>query len=168
MLPGATGFSGARPPFNRGPSPECPCTSRSPASASPPTYGGLREPLVGDRQHAEADDLLIRGGITVCVSGSYEPPGQLVPPSGPDMKQRLVRTFRLAQHGRIEQLRERELLRDLDGLRAQLRREIDQLVSVKSCRAYAGGFVGYGCVGDYHSPGTLLAGTGRSSIGHTG
>ena len=36
------------------------------------------------------------------------------------------------------------------------------------CRSNAGGFEGTGCVGEYHSPGTLPAGTGRSSIGHTG
>src|SRR5215510_4821700 len=35
-------------------------------------------------------------------------------------------------------------------------------------RAYAGGLVGNGCVGDVFSPGTSDCGTGRSSIGHTG
>src|SRR6266849_10783401 len=40
--------------------------------------------------------------------------------------------------------------------------------TVTACRAYAGGFVGNGCVGDVFSPGTSDCGTGRSSIGHTG
>src|SRR5262249_12344704 len=31
-----------------------------------------------------------------------------------------------------------------------------------------GGLLGNGCVGAYHSPGTLPFATGRSSIGHTG
>src|SRR5437667_290616 len=35
-------------------------------------------------------------------------------------------------------------------------------------RSKAGGLVGNGCVGDAFSPGTVDAGTGRSSIGHTG
>src|SRR6266550_9187686 len=35
-------------------------------------------------------------------------------------------------------------------------------------RSNAGGFVGNGCVGEYHSPGTSPFGTGRSSMGHTG
>ena len=35
-------------------------------------------------------------------------------------------------------------------------------------RSYGGGFVGNGCVGDVHSPGTSDAGTGRSSIGQSG
>src|SRR5687767_11779861 len=35
-------------------------------------------------------------------------------------------------------------------------------------RPYGGGFVGNGCVGEYHSPGTSPFGTGRSSIGQTG
>src|SRR4029077_17030053 len=34
--------------------------------------------------------------------------------------------------------------------------------------SYAGGFVGNGCVGEYHSPGTSPCGTGRSSIGQMG
>ena len=36
------------------------------------------------------------------------------------------------------------------------------------CRSNAGGRVGNGCVGEYHSPGTSPCGTGRSSIGQTG
>ena len=32
----------------------------------------------------------------------------------------------------------------------------------------AAGLVGYGCVGDVHSPGTSVCGTGRSSMGQTG
>ena len=36
------------------------------------------------------------------------------------------------------------------------------------CRSNAAGRVGNGWVGEYHSPGTLPAGTGRSSMGHTG
>ena len=36
------------------------------------------------------------------------------------------------------------------------------------CRSNAAGFVGNGCVGEYHSPGTLPCGTGRSSMGQTG
>ena len=40
--------------------------------------------------------------------------------------------------------------------------------TVIACRAYAGGFVGNGCVGEYHSPGTSPCGAARSSIGHTG
>ena len=35
-------------------------------------------------------------------------------------------------------------------------------------RAYAGGLVGNGCVGDVFSIGTSDCGTGFSSIGHTG
>jgi len=34
--------------------------------------------------------------------------------------------------------------------------------------ASAGGFTGNGCVGEYHSPGTLPFGTARSSTPNTG
>src|SRR5262245_32771410 len=40
--------------------------------------------------------------------------------------------------------------------------------TLMNCRAYAGGLVGNGCVGDDFSPGTVDCGTGRSSIGQTG
>src|ERR1700687_4236714 len=40
--------------------------------------------------------------------------------------------------------------------------------TLNSLRAYAGGLVGNGCVGDVFSPGTSDCGTGRSSIGHPG
>ena len=40
--------------------------------------------------------------------------------------------------------------------------------TLRKLRAYAGGLVGNGCVGLVVSPGTSEAGTGRSSIGHTG
>src|SRR5258707_421506 len=35
-------------------------------------------------------------------------------------------------------------------------------------RLYAGGLLGNGCVGEYHSPGTVPFSTGFSGIGHTG
>src|SRR5215471_1985094 len=35
-------------------------------------------------------------------------------------------------------------------------------------RSNGGGLVTNGCVGEYHSPGTVPFSTGRSSIGHTG
>src|SRR3977135_79276 len=36
------------------------------------------------------------------------------------------------------------------------------------CRSNAGGLLGNGCVGEYHSPGTSPLGTARSTIGQTG
>jgi hypothetical protein len=43
-----------------------------------------------------------------------------------------------------------------------------RLASVVPWRSKGGGRVGNGCVGAVHSPATVLGGTGRSSIGHTG
>src|SRR5580658_10353672 len=37
-----------------------------------------------------------------------------------------------------------------------------------AARPYGGGLVGKGCVGEYHSPGTVPFSTGFSTIGHTG
>src|SRR5262245_25212120 len=36
------------------------------------------------------------------------------------------------------------------------------------CMSYGAGFDGIGCVGEYHSPGTVPFGTGVSTIGQTG
>ena len=69
---------------------------------------------------------------------------------------------------RREQRTDPYLFDDLERLRTQLRREVDQIVFVTPWRSNAGGLVGNGCVGDVFSPGTVDCGTGRSSIGHTG
>ena len=60
-------------------------------------------------------------------------------------------------------------LHGLDGLRADLRREVDQVVERRrpDIRT-AAACVGNGCVGAARSPGTSDGGTGRSSIGQTG
>jgi len=60
------------------------------------------------------------------------------------------------------------LLQFLLRRRLQLRRRVDASSSVTPCSVNAGGFVGNGCVGHACSPLTSLAGTARSSIGHTG
>ncbi len=40
--------------------------------------------------------------------------------------------------------------------------------SLKPCRSKGGGLVGKGWVGEVHSPGTSVWGTGRSSMGQMG
>src|SRR5688572_25864947 len=40
--------------------------------------------------------------------------------------------------------------------------------SLAPCKSYGGGFVGNGCVGEVHSPGTSDFGTRRSRIGQIG
>src|SRR5581483_3871105 len=105
---------------------------------------------------------------TVCVSGSYPAPGQFVPPlvvpivspaSGPPGLLRVgglnigpflncsITLSPCARSSGVKSIRSS---------------------TVTVWRAYAGGFVGKGCVGEYHSPGTSPFGTGRSSIGQTG
>src|SRR5580658_7958924 len=59
-------------------------------------------------------------------------------------------------------------------MRSTASARISAVKSIKSSgilmkfRAYAGGLVGNGCVGQVFSPGTSDCGTGRSSIDHTG
>src|SRR5205823_12879536 len=78
------------------------------------------------------------------------------------------RPFDLAHDTRQEH-RPEPVARD-DPLRflVQLGVKLISSSSVTACRAYAGGLVGNGCVGDVFSIGTSDCGTGFSSIGHTG
>src|ERR1700687_4900769 len=102
------------------------------------------------------------------LSGSPPAPGQFVPPAVvPMVSDAIGPSTLLTLPGR--------------NIGPSLKRETACLASafnsgVKSmrsprptdCRAYAGGLVGNGCVGDVFSPGTSDCGTGRSSIGKIG
>src|SRR5216684_551516 len=100
---------------------------------------------------------------TVCVSGSYDPPGQLVPPEA-------VPSVRVP--------RGPSTLLTTGGVYTGPRWYLDTIsfarsrsAGVKSIRSsmelplrlYAAGFVGIGCVGEYHSPGTFPTSTGMSA-----
>src|SRR4029450_6807908 len=102
---------------------------------------------------------------TLCVSGSYEPPGQLAAndcisiASGPS----ILLTTGGVNIGPI--------LYFETSFTASARSSGVKSIRLSTdtpCRSYAGGLVTNGCVGEYHSPGTSPFGTGRSSIGHTG
>src|SRR5215467_14450560 len=106
--------------------------------------------------------------MTVCVSGSYEPPVQLVPPSGPDMKSDLYGPSGLLSTIGSNSFVNTNFFEISTAFACSSGVKSSKSFSVKSCFAYAGGLVGYGCVGDDRSPGTVLTGTRRSSIGQTG
>src|SRR5215467_6476867 len=104
----------------------------------------------------------------MCVSGSYEPPCQFAPP---------------VAAGRISVARGPSHLLTTGGVKIGpiLYFETNSTACCRSpgvksirssmdtpCRSNAGGLLGNGCVGEYHSPGTSPFGTGRSSIGQTG
>src|SRR5262245_36288351 len=113
-------------------------------------------------------DALDAGANTVCVSGSYPAPGQLVPPLVvPIVSAPIGPPTVLAAGGRnigpvLYSWKFFTACARISGVKS-----ISSSI-VTACRAYAGGLVGNGCVGEYHSPGTSPFGTGRSSIGHTG
>src|SRR5580704_18772352 len=104
----------------------------------------------------------------MCVSGSYEPPGQFVPPDAvPSVSVPRGPSALLATGGVNTGPKWY-----LETTALAFSRNCG-LKSIKSSRdtpfrLYAAGFVGKGCVGEYHSPGTFPTSTFRSSIGHTG
>src|SRR5271154_4893516 len=115
-----------------------------------------------------ATDELEAGAYTICVSGSYPAPGQFVPPvvvpmviaaSGPPA---LLTTAGLNIGPILYIFMISIAFARISGVKSI------KSSSVTAWRAYAGGLVGNGCVGEYHSPGTSPAGTGFSTIGHTG
>src|SRR3954468_16134574 len=101
----------------------------------------------------------------MCVSGSYAPPGQFV--AKPDVSVDSGPSVLLTTGG----VKIGPILYCATIFSASARSS--GVKSTRSsfdtpCRSYAGGFVGNGCVGAYHSPGTSPLGTGRSSIGQIG
>src|SRR5579859_1944589 len=105
---------------------------------------------------------------TMCVSGSYEPPGQFVPPEAvPTVSVPSVPSNLLSEGG----------VNTGPSLYFEAiafpRSSNSGVKSIKSLsrtpfRLYAGGFDGIGWVREYHSPGTVPVSTCFSSIGHTG
>src|SRR3954468_15970657 len=104
----------------------------------------------------------------MCVSGSAPAPGQLVPPAVVAIVNAAIGPSTLLTTPgrnigpslyRDTILRASALSSGVKSIRSSTRPD---------CRAYAGGLVGNGCVGDVFSPGTSDCGTGFSSIGHTG
>src|ERR1700690_2724496 len=102
------------------------------------------------------------------VSGSYDPPGQLVPPwqhpatsvpSGPST---------LLSDGGVNS--GPNLSRDATFPASALSSGVKSINSSTDVpvRPYAGGLLGIGCVSEYFSPGTSPCGTGFSSIGQMG
>src|ERR1041385_1104648 len=105
---------------------------------------------------------------TVWVSGSYDPPGQLVPPLAVPIVSVASGPPTLLSEGGV-------------NTGPILYFEISVIASSRSAgvksirsslntplRLYAGGLLGIGCVAEYHSPGTVPFSTGFSGIGHTG
>src|SRR5690242_18028466 len=112
--------------------------------------------------------MLCENTYNVWVSGSYDPPGQLAPPMAPGAPIVDSGPSALLTTGGVNS---GPILYFESSFTASARSS--GVKSIKSstampCRSNAGGFVGNGCVGEYHSPGTSPFSTGRSSIGHTG
>src|SRR6516165_410069 len=104
----------------------------------------------------------------IFVSGSYEPPCQFAPPvAAGRISVARGPSHRLTTGGvKIGPI----LYFETNSTAFALSSGVKSIRS--SCdtpwRSKAGGLVGNGCVGEYHSPGTSPLGTGRSLIGHTG
>src|SRR5437660_1501219 len=101
----------------------------------------------------------------MCVSGSYAPPGQLV--AKPDVSVASGPGSLLTTGGvKIGPILYRSTVFNASARSSGVK-------SIRSsgdtpCRSYAGGLVGNGCVGAYHSPGTSPFSTGFSTMGQIG
>ena len=140
-----------------------------PVSALPCTYA--RSFFVGSRGGHEAEhaERLGRRDVEDVRLGIERAAGPVRSAAGGRHRQRGERTLGAADDRRREDRTELVARRDLLRFGAQLRREVDQIVDRRApASRNAGGFVGNGCVGEYHSPGTSPFSTGRSSIGQIG
>src|SRR4029077_15900299 len=102
------------------------------------------------------------------VSGSYDPPAQLAPPVAPGAPSVASGPSALLTDGGVKS---GPILYFETNLIASARSS--GVKSIRSsmeipCRSKAGGLVGNGCVGEYHSPGTSPLGTGFSTMGQIG
>src|SRR2546430_15090958 len=102
------------------------------------------------------------------VSGSNDPPGQLVPPPVVPIVIAAIGPSALLTTGGLNIGPFLYIFMFSSACFRSSGVKSIRSPSVTACRAYAGGLVGKGCVGEYHSPGTLPCGTGRSSIGQIG
>src|SRR5947199_10407132 len=102
----------------------------------------------------------------MCVSGSYEPPAQLVPPpAGPKTRVPSGPSTLLTTGG----VNSGPILKRETIFKASARSSEEKAMRSSTedpWRSYAGGLVGNGCVAEYHSPGTAPLGTDRTSIRH--
>src|SRR5882672_6110706 len=126
------------------------------------TVFGARTKPIGSAHAVHAN------AYTMCVSGSYDPPGQFVPPEAvprvnvPSGPSALLATGGVKTGPKWYLETTAFAFSRSSGLNS-IRSSMDTPL-----RLYAGGFVGKGCVCEYHSPGTVPTSTLRSSIGHTG
>ena len=107
---------------------------------------------------AERSDVgVARRCRTMPVSGSNEPPCQLAPPVDVRQHQRRQRPVPLAHHRRREDRTDLVPRRPSSPLPPCSSGVKSIRSSSEALRSNAGGLVGNGCVGEYHSPGTSTA-----------
>src|SRR5437763_3723971 len=166
---GAAGVAGAGACASAPASSPGPRVARTGRPAVPITYRTSENSGPGDgtspsgSRHAWHADA-----YTMCVSGSYEAPGQFVPPLAvPSVSVARGPAATLITGGVKTGP---SLYRDASFAPSARSSGVKSISSSADTplREYAGGLVGIGCVGAYHSPGTAPFSTGRSSIGQTG
>src|SRR5579862_3299198 len=103
-----------------------------------------------------------------CVSGSYAPPGQFEPPPAVAIPRVPQGPLALLTTGGVNC---GPILYFATSCKACALSSGVKLIKssiLEPCLSKAGGLVGNGCVGEYHSPGTVPFSTGRSSMGQMG
>src|SRR5687767_6567863 len=113
------------------------------------SFGGSVSP-------SDATPALAAGAYTMCVSGSYAPPVQLVPPMPLPMYAVPSQPVDSARLGGLNI--GPNLYRSVSFIACACNSGVKSIRSSGTlicCRAYAGGLVGNGCVGDVFSPGTV-------------
>ena len=102
------------------------------------------------------------------MSGSYEPPGQFAPPSAPGETIEASGPSALLTEGGVNNGPILYFETSFSASACSSGVKLIRLSSDTPWLSNAGGLLGIGCVGEYHSPGTSPCGTGCSSMGQIG
>src|SRR5579872_151944 len=136
--------------------------------AVPSTYSMSETFASGDGTSPRAAIPLWEKTYSVWVSGSYDPPGQFAPPNAPGETIVASGPPSLLTDGGVNNGPIRYCDTNFSASAWSSGVKLIRLSLETPWLSNAGGLVGNGCFGAYHSPGTSPCGTGRSSMGQMG
>src|SRR5258708_37846426 len=136
--------------------------------ALPSTYSMSDTLASGEGTSPRAAIPLREKTYRVWVSGSYDPPGQFAPPNAPGETIVAKGPPSLLTEGGVNNGPIRYFETNFSASAWSSGVKLIRLSLEIPWLSNAGGLVGNGCVGEYHSPGTSPFATGRSSMGQMG
>src|ERR1700730_5890637 len=136
--------------------------------AVPWTYSMSESIASGEGTRPRAAIPLCEKTYSVCVSGSYDPPGQFAPPNAPGETIVASGPPALLTDGGVNNGPIRYCETNFSASAWSSGVKLIRLSLETPWLSNAGGFCENRCMGEYFSPGTSPCGTGRSTMGQIG